>query len=306
MARRRQTAIAGGRSYTEAGAAWAVDNVPAVQQLIWQAQIRTTQAATRLLRAVGLRAPLLRWRGRQKRARRAALEAKGDDRLSKPALHELDVKLDAIIDRDGGFFVEAGANDGFTQSNTYWLERFRGWRGLLIEPMPELAAEARLSRPEATVVERALVAGDDPRQRIRMQFGDLMSMVDEAKDADWPSLGTVLGWRDRYELDVDARTLSSLLEEVDAPEVDLLSLDVEGFEGPALLGLDLSRHAPRYILVEIHDRDRDRPPIDEILADRYVEHGWLSPLDLLYVRRDVAERASGAAADFQRSGSASA
>jgi FkbM family methyltransferase len=153
--------------------------------------------------------------------------------------------------------------------------------------MPELAAEARLSRPGSTVVECALISADDGREQLHMRFGDLMSMVDGARDSDWPSLGTMLGWRDAHELDVDARTLSSLLDEIGAPEVDLLSLDVEGFEAEALRGLDLARHAPRYVLVEIHDRDRDKPPVDAVLRNLYVEHGWLSPLDLLYVRRNL-------------------
>jgi FkbM family methyltransferase len=260
-------------------------------------QIAVTRVGTRVLRLLGLRDSVIRWRLQRARARRAAAEAHGDDRLSHPALHELDRKLDAIIDRDRGFFVEAGANDGFTQSNTYWLERFRGWRGLLVEPMPELAAEARLSRPAATVVECALAPDDAPGQRLRMKFGDLMSAVDGAREADWEGFGTILGWRDPYELDVPARTLSSLLEEIDAPELDLLSLDVEGFEEPALRGLDLERHAPRYVLVEIHNSDRDRPPIDAVLGERYVEHSWLSPLDLLYVRRDIAPSHASTPAD---------
>ncbi|HTW42867.1 MAG TPA: FkbM family methyltransferase [Solirubrobacteraceae bacterium] len=255
-----------------------------------RAQTRLTRAATGLLRALGVRERFVRWRLARARARRAAAEARGEDRLSHPALHELDFKLNAIIDRDGGFYVEAGGHDGFTQSNTYWLERFRGWRGVLVEPMPELAAEARLSRPAATVFQCALVAADEPRATLRMRFGDLMSMVDGARESHWPALGTVLGWRDPYELDVPARTLSSLLDEIGAPEVDLLSLDVEGFEGPALRGLDLARHAPRYVLVELHDRAHDKPPVDAVLGGCYVEHGWLSPVDLLYVRRDVMRR----------------
>ena len=251
-------------------------------------QQRVTRALTRSLRLLRIRDPLMRWGLRRRRSRRLAAEARGDDRLSRPALHDLDQKLNAIIDRDGGFFVEAGAHDGFTQSNTYWLERFRGWRGLLVEPMAALAAEARLSRPAATVIECALVSADDPRKRLSMRFGDLMSIVDGSRDPSWPGLGTAPGWRDPHEVEVDARTLSSLLDEIGAPEVDLLSLDVEGFEAQALRGLDLERHAPRYVLVELHDRDDDKPPVDAALAGRYVEHGWLSPLDLLYVRRDLA------------------
>jgi FkbM family methyltransferase len=257
-------------------------------ELRMRLQIATTRAATRLLQVLGIRDPIVRWRIRRQRVRRTAAEARGEDRLSRPALHEMDTKLDAIIGQDNGFFVEAGANDGFTQSNTYWLERFRAWQGLLVEPMPELAAEARLSRPCATVMQCCLVSSAETRSRIPMRFGDLMSMVDGARDSSWPAKGTVLGWRDSYELSVEARTLSSLLDDIDAPEVDLLSLDVEGFERQVLEGLDLKRHAPRYVLVEIHDRVRDRPPLDAILAERYMEHSWLSPLDLLYVRRDLA------------------
>src|ERR1700675_2623345 len=103
----------------------------------FRTQIALTRVATRVLRFVGLRDLVLSWRLDRRRARRIAMEARYSDRLSRPALHELDIKLNAVIARDDGFFVEAGANDGYTQSNTYWLERFRGWRGLLVEPISE-------------------------------------------------------------------------------------------------------------------------------------------------------------------------
>ena len=35
-----------------------------------------------------------------------------------------------------GFFVEAGALDGILLSNTVWLEMYKNWTGLLIEPHP--------------------------------------------------------------------------------------------------------------------------------------------------------------------------
>ena len=34
----------------------------------------------------------------------------------------------------GGFFVEAGAYDGESISNSLWLEKEKGWTGLLVEP----------------------------------------------------------------------------------------------------------------------------------------------------------------------------
>jgi FkbM family methyltransferase len=250
---------------------------------------------TALLQMLGLRDAAIRARKSRARARRHRAEAGGSDRLSRPALHDMERKLDAAIDQEGGFFVEAGANDGFTQSNTYWLERFRGWRGILVEPMPTYLDECRLERPDAQLVHAALVPAGYEKAAIRMHFGDLFSSVHGAHgDADderrWVQSGLVLGWRDPYETEVPARALSSILDEYDAPEVDLLSLDVEGFEPQALRGLDLERHAPRWLLVEVHDLEAGRPAIEEVLGERYVLQARVSPLDLLYRRRDVSAR----------------
>ena len=35
-----------------------------------------------------------------------------------------------------GFFIECGANDGESISNTLWVERNLGWKGVLIEADP--------------------------------------------------------------------------------------------------------------------------------------------------------------------------
>jgi FkbM family methyltransferase len=252
---------------------------------------------TRVLKALRLREAVIRSRKGLSRARRRRAEERGSDRFSRPALHDMDRKLDAVLDLSGGFFVEAGANDGFTQSNTYWLERFRGWRGILIEPMPVYVEECRRERPGTPVVHAALVPAEHDGETVRMQFGDLMSTVhgahgNAAAEREWVGPGLVLGWRDPYEADVPARTLSSILDEHGAPEVDLLSLDVEGYEPQALRGLDLDRHAPRWIVVEAHDLDTGRAAVEAVLGERYVLEAQVSPLDLLYRRRDVASARS--------------
>ncbi len=250
-----------------------------------------TRAITRVLKVAHMRGVVLRVRQDAARARRRALEARGSARLSRPALHEIDRKLDRIIDRDGGVFVEAGGHDGYTQSNTYYLERFRGWDGMLVEPMPELAAQARRNRPRAEVFECALVPFGYEQDCVELDFGGLFSTVRGVREdgGDWARHGVVLGWEDHRVQRVPARTLSDLIEEAGIEEVDLLSLDVEGYEPQALRGLDLDRHAPRWILVEMHDLEEGRGAIGEVLGERYVEHGLLSPLDVLYRRAEEAQ-----------------
>jgi FkbM family methyltransferase len=253
-------------------------------------QFTFTRMLTRFLAILGLRESVIRARYALARARRRAFERRGSFRFSHPALHEMDRKLDAILDRDGGFFVEAGGHDGYTQSNTYYLERVRHWRGMLVEPMPEMAAQARRNRPASHVFQCALVPLGHPEESVEMEFGDLFSTVRKGspEEESWVRNGLLLGWRDHRVERVPARALSSLLDELGVPEVDLLSLDVEGYEPQALRGLDFNRHAPRWILVEMHDLDAGRKAIGEVLGDRYVEHELLSPLDVLYRRTDVA------------------
>jgi FkbM family methyltransferase len=242
------------------------------------------------LRFRPVRAAYLRHQRARRRARRRAAEARGDDALSHPALFGIDRKLDRHLDLNEGFFVEAGANDGFDQSNTYWFERFRGWRGVLVEPIPELWREAVVERPGARVFNCALVPFDHGDEPVTMRYGGLMSIVagtrgSEAAENEYLTPAVALGMESTYEVKVPSRTLSSILDEVGAPEIDLLSLDVEGYEPAVLRGLDLERHAPRFIAVEIQEMGAGQAPIDAILGGLYEVVEQLSPMDVLYRRR---------------------
>lgn len=175
---------------------------------------------------------------------------------SRPALNQLDDLLSPYLDFDGGVFVEAGANDGYEQSNTYRLEAERGWSGLLVEGIPDLAKLCAENRPRSAVVNCALVADDYTDDVVTMQFADLMSVVsDTFGDPERAATHVAEGVRiqhlgQTYSVDVPARTLGSVLDEAGIARIDFMSLDVEGYEENVLRGLDFSRHRPRLLLVE--------------------------------------------------------
>ncbi len=232
-------------------------------------------------------------RGQRRRARRRR-ELRGDTLSSRPAVHGIDGKLDDLFGGRPGFFVEAGANDGYQQSNTYFLEHFRGWSGVLVEAVPDLAAAARRERPSSQVFCCALVAPEQAGQRIPMFYGDLMSVAggargDAASDREWVGHALAGSPESTYSFAATGRTLSSVLDEARAPEIDLLSLDIEGHEAAALRGLEPERHAPRYVLVEILDAAATRDDVESALGDLYIPIRWLSPRDLLFVRSDLRD-----------------
>ena len=111
-----------------------------------------------------------------RRRRRPIHELFGSDRWSHLALNNLDHKLKKYLDFENGSFIEAGGNDGLSQSNTYWFERFRGWRGMLIEAVPEQAQLCRRNRPRAEVVNTALVA-DQATESVRIKAAKLMAFI---------------------------------------------------------------------------------------------------------------------------------
>lgn len=60
-------------------------------------------------------------------------------------------------EKSGGFFVEIGANHPTVCSNTCFFEQ-RGWRGIVVEPMPGHCEKLRAARPASQVVQAALGA----------------------------------------------------------------------------------------------------------------------------------------------------
>lgn len=222
--------------------------------------------------------------------RRKVAEFFGSDRYSRPALNDLDRKLERYLDFDHGYFVELGANDGLTQSNTYYFEALRGWSGVLIEPIPELCRIAAKLRRRSKVFNCACVSFDYPDSEIEITYLNLMSMVEGAlKDAALAQIHFEQGKahmeraqdRTPYTIRVPARTLTSVLEEAGTTKIDLLSLDVEGYELDVLKGLDFERYAPVYMLIEARFRDE----IEAFILDRYCVVEQMSQMDVLYRHR---------------------
>ena len=144
----------------------------------------------------------------------------------------LDHKLDNFFGKkENGYFIELGGNDG-----------------ILIEPSFSAYSQCVKNRPASIVLNCACVSNDYASSTIVGDFnGHLMSSVD----------GKRLGSTSLVEIPV--RTLSSILDEhskVDQ-QIDLLSLDTEGYELNILKGLNLNKWRPKHMLIEVYTKDFD-------------------------------------------------
>ncbi len=239
--------------------------------------------------------PFLSRRGRRwaKKVRWRATRRAGSERYTWAALNRLDRQLVALLgEQRGGTFVELGGNDGLQQSNTLALEVLYGWRGLLVEADPELAAECIRNRPDAAVI--CAAAGADwgmaalTRADLVTTVGpsDAEANADANADAGRGSTdaGTDAG---PAPLVVPTAPLSALIDAgLGERPIDLLSLDVEGYELPVLAGLDLARHRPGVMVIETNQA----VAVADALGDGYLRGPALSYHDHLFVRADLRSR----------------
>jgi len=153
------------------------------------------------------------------------------------------LKAEFFGSSSAGYFVEVGANAPQAGSQTWQFEQ-AGWTGVLVEPQPDLAEELRRTR-RARVVSAACSSPASAGGTVRLH---LLGPHSSLK----PDL-VVTGVVAQGAIDVPARTLDEVLEEVRAPTpIDFVSIDVEGHEVEVLRGFDLARWRPRLILVEDH------------------------------------------------------
>ncbi len=126
-------------------------------------------------------------------------------------------------------FVEVGALDGVTGSNTLFFEMCRGWRGLLVEAVPDLADAARRHRRSPCV---CTAVGHPGRARLLHVEGGYTQMSGLLSEYDDTMVAVVRQHPDHREslIDVVVRDLGDVLDDAGISRVDYLSLDIEGAE----------------------------------------------------------------------------
>jgi len=159
--------------------------------------------------------------------------------------------------QDKGFFVEIGCLDGIDFSNTYIFEK-KGWKGICIEAHNDFIEQLKKNRVNSTIVHCAV--GPENKEKVVFYANKIgsLSTLDKNMEERWNKThkNFFYGFEEQV---VQMKTLTSIFNDLNIYQIDIISLDIEGYEVEALKGLDLSKYQPRIFVIEykdeVHKRD---------------------------------------------------
>ena len=159
-----------------------------------------------------------------------------------------------INHKKNGYFVDVGANNGINLSNTYVLEKEYNWNGLCIEVDDYLFTELKKNR-NCTVVNECVYNTSGIIKTIQVPLANEIpegnNMLIRIKDNPETTFGFANQFQEFKTYDKISKTLNDIFVENNVPEnIDYMSIDIEGSDYDALLGIDFTKYRINFITIE--------------------------------------------------------
>ena len=168
-------------------------------------------------------------------------------------------------EKQNGYFIEIGAVDGISLSNTYLLETKYNWRGICVEPNPETFEKLKINRPQSHCCDNAIFS----ETGLTVQFDiantcNLLSGISTYIDCHKNTVNS-----NKTTIQVTTLSFNDLLEKYNAPTfIEYLSLDTEGTEYEILKTFNFDKYTIGLIDVEHNSIEPRRTHIRELLQSK--------------------------------------
>lgn len=186
--------------------------------------------------------------------------------------------------RSSGFFLDIGAHDGQSFSNTWFFEKDLGWSGICFEPLPHLFKQLRECR-NCTCINACVsdVHGSLPFLHVdscdEMLSGLCATFNEHKLNAVMADIAHFGG--QCKVLQLPSVRLDDILKAHNVTHIDFLSLDVEGHELEVLKSIDFSQVIIDVITVE---NDYSNEELRDLLrSNGFVLYGHVH-VDDIFVR----------------------
>jgi FkbM family methyltransferase len=193
---------------------------------------------------------------------------------------DLWVALATAPGKRDGFYVDVGSADGRFLSNTKLLDDM-GWKGICIDPFP-----MNMQRRTCKVFSQPVFSESGKKMSFRV--AGMLSGIDS-------DLGKYRGATSTAEtVELVTATLDEILAKGHAPNyIDYMSIDIEGAEYDALLGLSLDRYQIGTFTIEHNFETKKRDAIRTLLEGKGYVRVRVWEVEDWYVHPKLASRIPG-------------
>ena len=140
-------------------------------------------------------------------------------------------------------FVDIGANDGICLSNTFYLEKNRGWTGIAVEPIPDVYARLTVNRKCLAVNGCIGAQSGKAKFQVVSGYAEMLSgLIDEYDPHHKQRIHDEISEHGGMcrEIEADCFTFNELLDKHNIRHIDYLSIDTEGAEYSILRSIDFN------------------------------------------------------------------
>lgn len=164
--------------------------------------------------------------------------------------------------KKNGYFVEIGATDGVSFSNTYLLEKYMDWNGIVVEPSPQYSKVIRENRRCNIETKCVYSKSGHSVEFIEVQ-GSSLSGITKYNDSNRPELRDA----NSEKFFKETISLNDLLDFYEAPsEIDYISIDTEGSELTILQSFHFRKFKVKFFSVE-HNFTAQRDEIYRLMQN---------------------------------------
>jgi FkbM family methyltransferase len=195
------------------------------------------------------------------------------------------VVINFYNNKQHGFFIEIGASDGITLSNTYLLETKYKWRGICCEPIPNNFNKLVHNRPNSICYDKAVYnnSGLTVNFDIANNY-DLLSGISENIDSRHKSNVD----SNKTTIQVQTISLLDVLQNANAPSfIEYMSLDTEGSEFEILKNFDFEKYTFGLIDVEHNYVEPRRTKMRNLLLSKGYIYTGENQWDDMYKHHSV-------------------
>ena len=196
-----------------------------------------------------------------------------------------------IEDKFDKTFLEFGATNGVNLSNSYTLEKYLNWKGVLSEPSPQWHDELKKNRPHTNIVSECVWSESNKELNFFMSDVGVLSSLEDFKESDKVSMpgNTKQRLKSGKNIIVKTISLNDLIDrQFNSKMPSYISVDTEGSEYEILKNFNFNKYRPLVFTVE-HNFTELQSKIDKLMhLNGYIRvFKSLTAFDAWYLAKEV-------------------